>query len=85
MGKFYPGPIGKHERVGEGAGKGFNIQWPFNVPSQPTDLIGDKDYVYACETVFFPVIKEFKPDLMIISAGFDSAIGDPLGGVGVSP
>jgi histone deacetylase 6 len=25
MGKFYPGSIGKHERIGEGQGKGFNI------------------------------------------------------------
>ena len=48
-------------------------------------MIGDKDYIYACETVFFPLIREFNPDLMIISAGFDSAIGDPLGGIGVSP
>ena len=30
-GKFYPGPLGKHERVGAGAGLGYNIQWPFNV------------------------------------------------------
>ena len=55
------------------------------MPSQSTDLIGDKDYIYACESVFFPVIREFKPDLLIISAGFDSAVGDPLGGVGVTP
>ena len=31
------------------------------------------------------MIKEFNPDLMIISAGFDSARGDPLGQIGVSP
>ena len=48
-------------------------------------MIGDKDYIFACEQVFFPVIKEFKPELIIISAGFDSAIGDPLGGIGVTP
>jgi histone deacetylase 6 len=48
-------------------------------------LIGDKDYIFACEQVFFPVIKEFAPDLIIISAGFDSALGDPLGNIGVSP
>lgn len=48
-------------------------------------IIGDKDYIYACEQVFFPVIREFNPDLMIISAGFDSALGDPLGQIGVSP
>lgn len=84
-GKFYPGPCGKHEKVGEGAGRGYNIQFPFNVAANQKDLIGDKDYIFACEKVFFPVIKEFKPDLMIISAGFDSALGDPLGEVGVTP
>lgn len=30
-------------------------------------------------------MKEFKPELLIISAGFDSAKGDPLGGIGVTP
>lgn len=85
MGKFYPGPIGKHERIGEGAGRGFNIQFPFNVQSNQKEMIGDKDYIFACEQVFFPVIREFKPELIIISAGFDSALGDPLGGIGVTP
>lgn len=46
--------------------------------SQKT-LVGDNDFIYACENIFFPIIKEFSPDLMIISAGFDSALGDPLG------
>jgi len=43
------------------------------------------DYIYVCEQFLFPIIREFKPDLIIISAGFDSAKGDPLGGVAVSP
>jgi histone deacetylase 6 len=49
------------------------------------ELVGDKDYIYACETIFFPIIRQFKPDLICISAGFDSALGDPLGEVGVTP
>ena len=48
-------------------------------------MIGDKDYIYAFESLFIPIIKEFKPDLIIISAGLVSALGDPLGGVGVTP
>ena len=48
-------------------------------------MIGDMDYIFACEAMFFPMIREFKPDLIIISAGFDSAKGDPLGHVAVSP
>ena len=48
-------------------------------------MIGDKDYIYACEAIFFPIIKLFSPDLIIVSAGFDSALGDPIGEVGVTP
>jgi histone deacetylase 6 len=44
-------------------------------------MIGDKDYILACEQFFFPIIREFGPDMIIISAGFDSAKGDPLGGI----
>ena len=85
MGKFYPGQLGAHSKGGEGAGKGFNFQFPFNVNKNQKDLIGDKEYIFACEKVFFPVLREFAPDLILISAGFDSAIGDPLGEVGVTP
>ena len=48
-------------------------------------MIGDEDYIYVCETLFFPIIREFAPDFIIISAGFDSALGDPLGQTAVSP
>lgn len=85
QGKFYPGPAGRHDIIGQGSGKGFNIQWPFNIPSKKGDMIGDLDYVYACQQLFLPVVKEFAPDLLIISAGFDSALGDHLGEVGVTP
>ena len=47
--------------------------------------VGDLDYIYACETIFFPIIAQFAPDLIIISSGFDSALGDPLGGIGITP
>jgi histone deacetylase 6 len=33
----------------------------------------------------FPIIESFKPDIILISAGFDSALGDPLGDIGVTP
>ena len=85
QGTFYPGPAGDGKKIGNGAGAGFNVHFPFNVTKTQKPIIGDKDYIYACENVFFPMIKEFNPDLMIISAGFDSARGDPLGQIGVSP
>lgn len=78
-GSFYPGPSGKHNKIGDGKGRGFNIQFPYNVEKSSKTLVSDYDYIYACEQVFFPIIKEFQPELLIISAGFDSALGDPLG------
>ena len=84
-GDFYPGSVGRADKIGEGKGAGFNIQFPFDVIKNDTELVGDRDYIYACEKVFFPVIKEFEPEIIIISAGFDSAKGDPLGQVGVTP
>jgi len=47
--------------------------------------MGNDEYAYVCEKVLFPIIEEFKPDLIIISAGFDSAHGDPLGGFKLTP
>ena len=84
-GNFYPGPKGSEKLAGSGKGKGYNIQFPFNLSPNQKEMIGDRDYIYACEQVFFPIIKLFNPDLIIISAGFDSALGDPLGEVGVTP
>jgi histone deacetylase 6 len=49
------------------------------------NTIGDMDYIFVCENFLFPIIREFAPDLIIISAGFDSAKGDPLGEVSVTP
>ena len=43
------------------------------------------DYIFVCENFLFPIIREFAPDLIIISAGFDSAKGDPLGEISVTP
>lgn len=40
----------------------------------------DADYIYAFERVVMPVAREFDPQLVIISAGFDAADGDPIGG-----
>jgi histone deacetylase 6 len=48
-------------------------------------MIGDLDYIFACETFLFPKIKNFAPDAIIISAGFDSAYGDLLGRAAVTP
>lgn len=61
------------------------MMYPFNATSGDERIVGDAEYIYACKQVLFPVIREFEPDMILISAGFDSALGDPLGGTGVTP
>lgn len=86
-GDFYPGlsenedsPDGsvKWCGAGPGEGKNINIGW--------TDQgMGDGDYMAAFQKIVMPVAHEFNPDLVIISAGFDAAVGDDLGGCFVTP
>ncbi|KAI3403219.2 HDA1 [Candida oxycetoniae] len=80
-GKFYPGTkYGGADMVGEGAGKGYNINIPWR-----SFGVKDADYVYAFNRVVIPIILEFDPDLVIVSSGFDAAEGDPIGCCHVSP
>ncbi|KAF3563848.1 hypothetical protein DY000_02011451 [Brassica cretica] len=80
-GGFYPGgDDGSYNMVGEGPGEGFNI----NVPWEQ-GRCGDADYLAAWDHILIPVAKEFNPDIILLSAGFDAAIGDPLGGCRVTP
>ena len=47
--------------------------------------IGDGDYLFAFSQIVLPLIESFGPELVLVSAGFDAAAGDPLGGAGVTP
>lgn len=68
---FYPGTGAADER-GDGDGTGFTV----NVPLSG----GGDDSVYesAFARVVLPVLAEYKPDFVIVSAGFDAALRDPL-------
>ncbi|KAM0056224.1 putative histone deacetylase [Helianthus debilis subsp. tardiflorus] len=80
-GSFYPtGDDGSHIKIGEGPDAGYNI----NVPWE-NDQCGDAYYIAVWDHILIPVAREFNPDLIIISAGFDAALGDPLGGCCVTP
>jgi acetoin utilization deacetylase AcuC-like enzyme len=46
---------------------------------------GDGEYVSIFEAVLKPITMEFNPQLILVSAGFDIYMGDPLGGMNVSP
>ena len=74
---FYPG-TGALENVGIGKGKGFNV----NVPLP--EGCADNDYDEAFRSILLPVILEYKPELVIVSAGFDIHYDDPLGDMKVT-
>ena len=75
---FYPG-TGGVEETGEGKGKGFTL----NVPL-PAGC-GNTEYKKAFEERLKPAAAAFKPDFVLISAGFDAAKGDLLGGMTITP
>jgi len=81
QGNFYPGgPNGGNDFVGGGDGRGYNINVPW-----PKSGAGDDEYSAVVEQLLRPIASEYKPDLVLISAGFDAAQGDPLGGCQITP
>lgn len=81
-GAFFPG-TGSLDEMGAGMGVGFtiNIAWPSGI------TMGDAEYLAAFRHIVLPVAREFKPDMILVSCGFDAAPGHPvnLGGYNVSP
>ena len=75
---LYPG-TGSYGETGSGKGIGYTV----NVPL-PTGY-GDGDYVSIFDKVLKPVALEYKPDLILVSAGFDIYYRDPLGSMNVTP
>jgi acetoin utilization deacetylase AcuC-like enzyme len=71
---FYPG-TGAADDIGKGEGKGFTV----NVPLEAGAV--DEDYQLAFAEVIVPALREFKPDLLLVSAGFDAHERDPLAGM----
>jgi acetoin utilization deacetylase AcuC-like enzyme len=69
---WYPG-TGSPDEQGEGKGRGLVINNPFPAGSGRKEILG----VFREKLV--PVAERFKPQLVMISAGFDSRAGDPLG------
>ena len=69
---WYPG-TGAPEETGEGAGLGMTMNCPFPAGSGRAEILG------AFQEKLLPAAEKFQPDLVMISAGFDSREGDPLG------
>ncbi|XP_005354418.1 histone deacetylase 10 [Microtus ochrogaster] len=66
--------------VGQGQGQGFTVNLPWNQVG-----MGNADYLAAFLHVLLPLAFEFDPELVLVSAGFDSAIGDPEGRMRATP
>jgi acetoin utilization deacetylase AcuC-like enzyme len=69
---WYPG-TGAADETGDGAGKGATMNCPFPAGTGRADILG------AFRKKLLPAMQEYKPSLVILSAGFDSRRGDPLG------
>ena len=69
---LYPG-TGRADETGEGAGRGATMNRPFPAGSGRAEILG------AVQGSLLPAAERFQPDLVLISAGFDSRAGDPLG------
>ena len=67
----YPG-TGWPNEVGTGRGRGYTL----NLPLEPG--AGDAECLEAYRTNFLPVAREFRPDFVLVSAGFDAHRKDPL-------
>ena len=69
---LYPG-TGRANETGEGPGEGTTMNFPFPAGSGRREILG------AFQSALLPVMENFRPDLVLLSAGFDSRIGDLLG------
>ncbi len=68
---YYPGTGGSDE-IGVGAGKGFTVNLPLEAGAV------DDDYRLVFADIVVPVLRQFEPGLLLVSAGFDAHERDPL-------
>ncbi|MGA2533370.1 MAG: histone deacetylase [Candidatus Aminicenantales bacterium] len=71
---LYPG-TGAARETGDGPGKGYNLNVPLSAGK------GDEDFLHIYRRILSPIAAQFKPEFVLVSAGFDIGRGDPLGGM----
>lgn len=76
-GFFYPG-TGSANEVGRGKGLGFTVNIPLSTGA------GDAEFIALFEKLIKPIALEYRPQLVLVSAGFDTYYDDPLGGMEVT-
>ena len=74
---YYPG-TGSFGEIGFGRGEGTTVNVPLPAGA------GDTEYVGLMQRVFAPVARGFRPELILVSAGFDAHRDDPLAAMNVS-
>jgi acetoin utilization deacetylase AcuC-like enzyme len=74
---YYPG-TGAAEEAGQGQGEGYTVNLPL-----PAGW-GDAEYQELFQGVIDPICRQFDPEFVLISAGFDAHKRDPLGGMEVT-
>ncbi len=77
-GFFYPGS-GAATEVGKGKGEGFTVNVP--ISSRGDDSL----FANYFDSILRPIALEYKPQMVLVSAGFDIHYDDPLGGMEVTP
>jgi acetoin utilization deacetylase AcuC-like enzyme len=70
---FWPPNSGWYEEDGRDEGRGYNMNIPLPAGS------GDRGYLKAWDTLVNPLVREYKPELILLSAGYDAHQFDPLG------
>ncbi len=73
----YPG-TGSMGEKGAGAGEGATL----NIPMRPGS--GDGQYLAAFDDMVIPALEDFEPEMILVSAGFDSHSRDPLSSIMLS-
>jgi len=74
---YYPG-TGWFDETGRGPGAGFTLNLPM-----PMGL-GDADLLHLYRRAVGPVVAAFRPELILVSAGFDTWAADPLGDLAIT-
>jgi acetoin utilization deacetylase AcuC-like enzyme len=72
---LYPGYSGYIDELGEGSGKGYNI----NLPLPPG--ASDPSFLEGLSTLFPPIVEQFQPTALLVSAGYDAHFRDYLTGL----
>ncbi|NHZ86455.1 MAG: histone deacetylase [Planctomycetia bacterium] len=74
---FYPGS-GSADEIGSGKAKNTTVNYPLNAG------VGDDTFIDIFNNSLSDKVLKYNPDLIIVSAGFDAHINDPIGGLSVT-